>query len=257
MTDTPPDSEVDPDRRPWAPETCTYDQLFDVVRHRRMVYDFSGPDGDVTEEDVTAVLEAARWAPSGHNSQPWEFVVVRERERLDALADVLRTQRDWVRSVDDDFPSHGRVYLDQVPVAIVVLGDWRARNWYPETPKWHPGEWDLVTDIYHESMGCCMQNIHLAAKARGLGTVHVSVHRKYAEEITELLEIPDHMVVHNVVPLGVPDRDAGQNMTREPLEANLHRETYDPEKATSDADLKAELDDPQARSERMHGTPDG
>ena len=137
------DSVVDPDQRPWAPETCSYDQLFDVVRHRRMVYDFSGPDGDVTEAGVRAILEAARWAPSGHNSQPWEFVVVRERYRLDALADVLRKQRDWVRSVDNDFSSHGRVSLDQVPVAIVVLGDWRARNWYPRRRRGTPasGTW--------------------------------------------------------------------------------------------------------------------
>lgn len=245
----------DRDARPWAPESCSYDQLFDVIRNRRMVYDYAGPDDEVTEADVEAVLDAARWAPSGHNSQPWEFVVIRDRDRLDALADLLRKQRDWVRSVDEDFPSHGRVYLDQVPVAIVVLGDWRARNWYPETPKWHPGEWDLVTDIYHESIGCCMQNIHLAAKALGLGTVHVSVHRKHEDEIKALLDVPDHMIVHNVVPLGVPDEEAGQNMWREPLEEKLHRETYDASKGVSDEAFKAELDDPAARTRRMHGEP--
>ena len=246
---------TEPNARPWAPESCSYEELFDVIRNRRMVYDYAGPDGEVTEEDVEAVLEAARWAPSGHNSQPWEFVVLRDRERLDELAALLRKQRDWVRSVDEDFPSHGRVYLDQVPVAIVVLGDWRARNWYPETPKWHPGEWDVVTDIYHESIGCCMQNIHLAAKARGLGTVHVTVHRKYDGEIKDLLGVPDHLVVHNVVPLGVPCEDAGQNMWREPLKSLVHYEEYDRSRVKTDEEFKAELDDPARRTERMHGSP--
>lgn len=246
----------DPGKRPWAPETCDYQQLFDVIRNRRMVYDFSDPAGEVTEEDIRAVLEAARWAPSGHNSQPWEFVVVQDRDRLDDLGEVLRDQRDWVRSIDEDFPSHGRVYLNHVSVAIVVLGDWRARNWYPDTANWHPGEPDLVADIYHESIGCCMQTIHLAAKARGLGTVHVSVHRKYADRIADMLELPDHMVVHNVVPLGVPQADAGQQMTRQPLDELLHLETYDEDRARSDEEFLAEFRDSAARAERMHGSPD-
>ena len=53
-----------------------YDTLLKIIKSRRSIRKYKSDP--VSLEDVMKVLEAARWAPSGNNSQPWEFVVVRD-----------------------------------------------------------------------------------------------------------------------------------------------------------------------------------
>ena len=55
-----------------------YDALLELVKTRRSIRAFT--DRPVPDDVVEKVIEVARWAPSGANSQPWEFVVVTERE---------------------------------------------------------------------------------------------------------------------------------------------------------------------------------
>lgn len=56
------------------------DELLELIRTRRSIRKYK-PD-DVPDELINKILEAGRWAPSGENSQPWRFIVVRDRERI-------------------------------------------------------------------------------------------------------------------------------------------------------------------------------
>jgi len=55
------------------------EELLNVLRTRRSVRVYKG--GKVSDRQLETILEAARWAPSGANTQPWEFVVTRDRKR--------------------------------------------------------------------------------------------------------------------------------------------------------------------------------
>ena len=56
------------------------EELLNVIRTRRSVRVYKG--GKVSDRQLETILEAARWAPSGANTQPWEFVVTRDRKKM-------------------------------------------------------------------------------------------------------------------------------------------------------------------------------
>ncbi|MGM0686745.1 MAG: nitroreductase family protein [Promethearchaeati archaeon] len=62
-----------------------YEGFLELVKKRRSVRRFK-PD-PIPDEYVDKIIEAARWAPSGFNLQPWEFVVVKEKELKDTIVD--------------------------------------------------------------------------------------------------------------------------------------------------------------------------
>src|ERR1700741_1940325 len=62
-----------------------YDILYDIIRHRSSIRKLK-PD-PIPDEYIDKVLEAGRWAMSGANSQPWEFIVVRDPQVKQALVD--------------------------------------------------------------------------------------------------------------------------------------------------------------------------
>lgn len=123
----------------------------------------------LTDDDRTAILEAARWTGSSKNRQDWVFVVVRDRDRLDSLASC------------GDFTTP----LKNAPEAIVPVG--------------LPGsyEWDL---------GRASQNIMLAAAALGVGSCPVTMHRE--ECAREVLAVPGDHRCRYALALGYPDEDA-------------------------------------------------
>ena len=64
-----------------------YDNLLTLIKRRRSIRRYK-PE-PVPMETVLKVLEAARWAPSGDNSQPWEFVVVRDTAKVSQVLEIL------------------------------------------------------------------------------------------------------------------------------------------------------------------------
>ena len=60
-----------------------YDSFLELVKARRTIRRFK-PD-PIPDEYVDKIIEAARWAPSGFNMQPWEFVVIRDKKLKDTI----------------------------------------------------------------------------------------------------------------------------------------------------------------------------
>ena len=148
----------------------------DIICARRSIRSYT--DESVSEEHIRMLLEAAMSAPSAGNRQPWELVVVTEREKLDALA--------------DGHP-HGKM-LYRAPLCIAVCGD-PARSFSGiEQQYW-------IQD-------CCAatENLLIAAAGLGLGTVWLGVHPLVdrQEAIRKTLSIPDHIVPLCLIPVGHP-----------------------------------------------------
>ncbi len=62
------------------------EELLNVIRTRRSVRVYKG--GKVSDRQLETILEAARWAPSGANTQPWEFVVTRARKKMKRVREI-------------------------------------------------------------------------------------------------------------------------------------------------------------------------
>jgi nitroreductase len=112
--------------------------VLDAIRSRRSIRQYS--DDPVSDDDVRAILEAGRWAPSGLNNQPWRFGVVRDPECKNAISELTRY----------------RQIIRNAPVIIAVFLD-------------NDAGYDRVKDC--QSIGACLQNMWLATHTLGLGGV--------------------------------------------------------------------------------------
>ena len=148
------------------------------IRGRVAVRSFE--DREVPEKMILRVLQAGRWAPSSKNSQPWHFVVVRNRGTLRELAGLTRTGP----------------YLADAPAAIVVA---MIGAKFPDADA-----------------GRAIQNMVLAAWDQGLGTCWVA---NFDQAPTRrLLGLPADAVIMAVFPLGFPtDRARKRGKRRKPL----------------------------------------
>lgn len=131
---------------------------------------------NIPEEDLHALLEAASWAPSEHNEQPWRFVVVRG----DARKEVVRALKEGIkRNRSDKAAIFGKGYekyipaaiytvrvLEQAPVIVFFINS-KGKDYYGEFPiDEHLME---MADI--QSVSAAIQNMCLEATARNIGTL--------------------------------------------------------------------------------------
>ena len=191
------------------------------------------------------ILEVARWAPSGANSQPWSFIVVRSpevRRRLfEAYCAVDMDLMWWMEqmrcpeyrhpgySVACESPEEGleikqtrRLWRD-APVIIAVVGDGR-KQWGTVL-----GGHTMGLDQTHltDSLSNASMLIHLAAASLGLTSQWMSIHTQ--DPFKEILKIPAPLILHTLIPIGYPARETAlpKGGWREPLEAMVHQDQYD------------------------------
>jgi nitroreductase len=191
--------------------TELYDCLLDVVKKRRSVRYFK-PD-PVPDEFITKIIEAARWAPSGFHTQPWEFVVIRNKDIRDkvieALAPPIR-RPDWTPAETSQ----------NAPVFIILLADWRARVGLPDPAQSSDSR---VHDIYLSGLASAFLLMHLAAAALGLASRWYSSasHPKTESRIKEIIGIPEGLKIYDMMCVGFPARPAIPKIVRE-LEGMVH-----------------------------------
>jgi nitroreductase len=192
--------------------------LFDVVHRQRACRSFS--DQPVGDQLIERVLDAATFAPSAENRQPWVFVVVHDPEVRAQVHDL--TERAWAGGgramaesrLDDalleevDRGITGGGYRG-APVLVVVAAD---------TDR-------CLDATIASSIFPATQNLLLAATALGLGTALTTLTTAFAGELSALLALPGSVVPQVVVPLGHPARPLGPPR-REPFAEHTHRDRY-------------------------------
>jgi nitroreductase len=174
-------------------------EVLRTIRGRRSVIRFT--EQSVTDDELAAILEAGRWAPSYINSQPWEFLVVRDAKTRVRLGEILRR----ITVAWQGFAA--------APVSIVVMAD-------PARDPRHLAE----------DGAAAVQNMCLAAHSLGLATFWAGLHampetRGTAEsDLKAALGIPAVMQLIAVVPVGHPAYVA--TTSRRPVSEIVHLETY-------------------------------
>ena len=189
-----------------------------ALNYRRSIRGFK--KDPVPREVIHKILEAAVRTPSGMNTQPWEFVVVRDPATQQAIHDLTeaawtaggrafseaRLTPDLLAEVDRGYAGGG---YRSAPVLVVVCAD--VERGLPVT---------VGSSIFP-----CVQNLLLAAHALGLGSALTTLGAQAGPSLQDLLGLPDHVVPQAVVPLGFPARRLGPPK-RDDVAAHTHRDRY-------------------------------
>lgn len=244
MTDTTPavdldDAEAQVDL-PEIGDTSRYDALMQVIRNRVTVRKFD-PDYVVPEDHYDMILEAARHGPSGANAQPWQFVIVREAEKKQQIADYFVAEQRFRAKAKMKFPTPDYRGLATAPGFVVVCSDMRWTNAFPVL-----NDGSDLDRMYHEnaerillqSVAAATMSAHLAAAALGYTVWWVTAIGQEEAQTTlrPLLGIPEEISVLDILLFGPPAATPYKRWRR-PLEEIAHRDSYDRQHFMSDDEL--------------------
>jgi F420 biosynthesis protein FbiB-like protein len=161
----------------------------DAIRQRRSIRKYLPKV--VPRELVLEVLEAAGWAPSAHNSQPWRFIAVADGSVKRALAEEMANA--WAADMAKDGSTadeakrvERRERFANAPVLILVCLTMEGLRKFPDKER-QQTERDLAV----ESLGAAIQNSLLAAHAAGLGACWFCAPAFCKETVRKVLKIPD------------------------------------------------------------------
>jgi nitroreductase len=160
-------------------------EALEAIRKRRSVREYTGEP--IPREDLEAIVDAGRLAASGNNSQPWDFVVVTERDTIERL-------------------KVASLWMQHAGAIIAVVMD-------PSSPWWR------------EDGSAAVENMLIAATALGYGSCWLQGYTMpREEEFKTLLQIPREKRLLTLVPIGVPVQ--WPTIAKKSLAEVIHWERY-------------------------------
>lgn len=162
----------------------------ELLKSRRSIRKYKSTP--VEDEKINLCLEAARWAPSASNKQPWEFIIVKDIEMRMKLAEIHTYAK----------------FVAESPVVFVALTN-------PEIhPKYHMSDTALT-----------ILQFMIEAHSIGLGTCWAGViGTNFEPQLKQLLNVPLHMNILGIVALGYPAEE--RTSQRKSLDEIVHYEKY-------------------------------
>lgn len=146
----------------------------DLITKRRSMRKFD--QKEISQENVVELMKAALMSPASKSSNPWQFIIVDEKETLRQLAQCKE---------------HGATLLADAPLAVVVVAD------------------PLASDVWVEDASIASIMIQLQAEDLGLGSCWVQVRERFAasgmpadEYVREVLDIPLQLQVLSIIAIG-------------------------------------------------------
>ncbi len=156
-----------------------------AIRKRRSVRRYTGEP--IPREDLERIVDAGRFAPSGLNVQPWDFIVVTERDVIEQLKAAAR-------------------WMEKAGAIIAVVLDPTSRWW-------------------REDGSAAIENILIASTALGYGSCWLQGYTESMEkDLKNMLGVPEEKRLLTLIPIGVPAKwPTGK---KKPLEEVIHWERY-------------------------------
>lgn len=154
-------------------------QTLETIFNRSSIRSYS--DKQVEKDQIMTLLRAGMSAPSAVNKQPWEFIVIDDK--------------DLMGKIGDEFKNAGMV--KKASCAIIVCGDMNLTL---------GGD---VQEFWVQDCSAATENILLAAHSMGLGAVWCGVYPnpERVEALKNLLSLPDNIVPLNIIPIGVREKE--------------------------------------------------
>ncbi len=186
-------------------------EVTEAIRKRRAVRAYT--DQPVPDEVLDRLLRLALRAPTGSGAQAWSMLVVRDEARRRQIADlvidgggtyfaIMRPKKEGV--TDEEHAQWGRDYAEQILATYRIAPVWLIglivpRHNYPEQMQ-AGGHLDDVI-----SVAFAFENLMLAARAEGLGTVPTTAFQRFEKDrLREILGLPAEVDPAIVSPLGYP-----------------------------------------------------
>ena len=198
--------------------------IYEVMQTQRAVRRWTAEP--VPDETIERIIRAATWAPSGSNMQPWGFLVIRGAKQRERIAEAIResfkafsgrlpdpdtiedpTQRRMIRGALNLFDNFAAAPVLIIPCLVAA-----------QSPA--PDGLLAGSSIYPS-----IQNLMLAARAEGLGTVLTTPQDGIMDLLRSELGIPQEARPVAMIPMGWPDVNFGP-VTRRPLDDFLHWERW-------------------------------
>ncbi|MEM9712001.1 MAG: nitroreductase family protein [Actinomycetota bacterium] len=212
------------------------DALYELMSTQRAVRRLRADP--VPDDVVDRVLQAACWAPTGGNGQPWRVVAVRAPERKRRLAELYAPmwhayaeryatkleripegrRRDSARRTLEA-GTHLADHLHEVPVVLVFLADL-------DRMTITDADLDRPSIVGGGSVYPAVQNLLLACRAEGLGCVLTTLHCAHEAEVRDIIEAPPEWAVAGVVPIGWPVGGGHGPITRRPPSEMVFDDTF-------------------------------
>ena len=159
---------------------------FETINKRRSVREFTGES--IPKEALIQIVDAGRWAPSGYNRQPWDFIVVTDSDMINKL----KIASKWMEKAG--------------AIIAVVLDPGQSKFWL-------------------EDGSAAIQNMLLACTALGYGSCWLQGYTEpREEEFKALLKVPEGKRLLTLIPIGVPT--VWPEGEKKPIEEILHWEEY-------------------------------
>jgi nitroreductase len=173
------------------------EQILQAIKNRRSIRKYKKQD--VPKDKLMKVLEAANWAPSNGNSQPWNFIVTKG-EYVDKVCKVFN---DWA---SDYIPNAPYIPQEKKAVMLEYAKDFGGAPVHIiVTYKTDPDE--INTEEALMAASAAIQNLCLAAVEQGLGTVWIAGHTAHSSETRAILGIDQDQKIAGIIPIGFPDMD--------------------------------------------------
>lgn len=177
--------------------------MIELLRARRSIRKFRNKP--LEEKEIAILIEALLRSPTSRGRNPWEFIVVQNRQLIDRLALAKK---------------HGSDFLQNAPCAIVILGDKRR------------------SDVWVEDCSIAAIIVQLCAQSLGIGSCWVQIRKRPHDEtssaeeyVRRLIDIPDNMSVGMIIGLGYPDERKLPVPTEQLPYDRIHTDRYSsPEK---------------------------
>jgi len=169
--------------------------LFEVIEKRRSIRSYK--PNPIPNEHLKKILEAARLAPSGKNRQPWRFVVVRDAERKEKLAEAAMNQ----------------MFIAEADVVVVALSD----------PTVYSSIGGKRRIPYLQDPMIAIEHMVLAATSLGYGTCWIGAFNE--GEVKRIINAPEKLAVIALLPIGVPNESPSPRL-RNPFEEIFFSEVY-------------------------------
>lgn len=151
--------------------------FLDLISTRRSIRQFT--DQPVEQEKIDILVQAALRSFASRTSNPWQFIVITDKEKLVALSKAK---------------THGSALLSGATLGIAVLAD------------------PALSDVWVEDAAIASTFIHLAAHDIGLGSCWVQIRKREHSAfktsdtyVKEVLEIPDNIMIESIIAIGYPD----------------------------------------------------
>lgn len=212
-----------------------YQAFLDLAKRRRSIYTFT--EEPVSNEDIMKALEAVRFAPSGANSQPWEFIVIRDKETKAKMGEIVKEATEETKRVElarTDGIHHPQAYrpvtdsgISQAPALILLCYDPRTAAAYVKVAD---GERNLSSGMANATV-----SLQLALTSLNLGCHQITTasHGQVASKFKELLKIPEPLEIYELLAVGHPAVQPDPRIVRG-LDEMVHYETYDKAKFRTD-----------------------